>query len=275
MKIFPGDFGDLEQLREKHERLLREFERLKDENRQLKDQLELQNFRDIPDSVPESKPEKDSLTAEQTDNFPNSIISNTSESSEKIRLFITLFKGRDDVYAKRWENRKKGTSGYSPVCLNEWTAGICIKPKSSCSGCAHKSYAILDETVIENHLRGNIVAGIYPLLPDETCCFLAIDFDEAGWEKDITTLRKVCTEYAIPHAVERSRSGNGGHVWFFFSNPIPAALARKLGTALLTYAMDQKVVWYGSINYLSYGSAEESVMRIQNAHIANALLESI
>jgi hypothetical protein len=126
------------------------------------------------------------------------------------------------------------------VCLNEWSAGICVKPKSSCSRCVHKSYAILDETVIENHLRGNIVAGVYPLFPDETCCFPAIDFDEAGWEKDISTLRKVCTEYAIPHAIERSRSGNGGHVWFFFSDAIPAALARKLGTALLTHAMDRR-----------------------------------
>ena len=240
MKFLPGNFEDLEQLRERHKRLLREFERLKDENRQLKDQLELKHIRNIPDSILESRPEKNSLTAEQTANLPNSIISNKSESSEKIGLFITLFKGRDDVYAKRWDNRKKRTCGYSPVCLNEWAAGICIKPKSSCSGCAHKSYAILDETVIENHLRGNIVAGVYPLLPDETCCFLAIDFDEAGWKNDISILRKVCTEHAIPHAVERSRSGNGGHVWFFFSDPISAALARKLGTALLTNAMDRR-----------------------------------
>ncbi|MEJ2110481.1 MAG: DEAD/DEAH box helicase family protein [Acidobacteriota bacterium] len=240
MKILPGNIEILEQLREKHERLLQEFKRLKDENRQLKDQLEHANIRNIPDSVPELKPEKNSLTAEQTDHSPDSILSNSSDASEKIGLFMSLFRGRDDVYAKRWENRKKGTSGYSPVCLNEWIVGVCVKPKSPCSRCAHKSYAILNEAVIENHLRGNIVAGIYPLFPDETCCFLAIDFDEADWQKDINTLRRVCAEYAIPYAVEQSRSGNGGHVWFFFENRISAALARKLGTALLTDSMNRR-----------------------------------
>lgn len=240
MKISPGNFEDLEQLREKHKRLLHEFKRLKDENRQLKDQLEHANTKNIPDSVPESKPEKNSCNEKQTDNSSHSIISNSSDSFEKVRLFMSLFNSRDDVYAKRWENRKKGTSGYSPVCLNEWTIGICPKPKSSCSKCANKSYAILDETVIENHLRGNIVAGIYPLFPDETCSFLAIDFDEADWQKDITTLRKVCAEYGIPYAVERSRSGNGGHVWFFFENRMSASLARKFGTALLTCSMDRR-----------------------------------
>ena len=240
MKILPGNIEILEQLREKHERLLQEFKRLKDENRQLKDHLEHANIRNIPDSVPELKPEKNSLTAEQTNHSPDSILSNSSNASEKIGLFMSLFRGRDDVYAKRWENRKKGTSGYSPVCLNEWAAGICPKPKSPCSRCTHKSYAILDETVIESHLRGNTVAGIYPLFPDETCYFLAIDFDEADWQKDISTLRKVCVEYAIPHAVERSRSGNGGHVWFFFEDRISATLARKLGTALLTHSMDRR-----------------------------------
>ena len=98
----------------------------------------------------------------------------------------------------------------------------------------------MDEHVIENHLRGNIVAGIYPMLPDETCCFLAIDFDEADWQNDINALRTICTEFAIPFAVERSRSGNGGHVWFFFENPLSAALARKFGSALLTFSMNRR-----------------------------------
>ena len=240
MNIIPENLEDPGQLREEYKQLLREFERLKDENRQLKEQLEYTNFKSIPNTVPASEPAKNSLDEEAPDNIPDSIISNTSDSSEKISLFISLFKGRDDVYAKRWENRKKGTSGYSPVCLNEWKVGVCAKPKSTCARCAHKSYATLDAGVFENHLRGSIVAGIYPLFPDEMCCFLAIDFDEADWEKDITTLRKVCTEYAIPFAVERSRSGNGGHVWFFFENRISAALARKLGTALLTYSMDRR-----------------------------------
>jgi superfamily II DNA or RNA helicase len=98
----------------------------------------------------------------------------------------------------------------------------------------------LDENVIENHLRGNIVAGIYPMLPDETCWFLAIDFDQADWQKDVSVFREVCVAFNIPVAVERSRSGRGCHVWFFFENPLSAALARKFGTALLTSAMGRR-----------------------------------
>jgi hypothetical protein len=98
----------------------------------------------------------------------------------------------------------------------------------------------LDENAIEDHLRGNTVVGIYPMLPDETCCFLAMDFDEADWLKDVSAVRDVCNEFEIPLAIERSRSGAGGHAWFFFENPISAVLARKFGTALLTCTMDKR-----------------------------------
>jgi len=153
---------------------------------------------------------------------------------------MSLFKGRDDVYAKRWESKKKATSGYSPVCLNQWQDGLCGKPKISCTKCANKFYAVLDKHVIEDHLRGSIVAGIYPMLSDETCYFLAMDFDEAGWQNDISMVREACTEFNIPVAVERSQSGNGGHVWFFFENRISATLARKFGTALVTFSMNKR-----------------------------------
>jgi hypothetical protein len=99
---------------------------------------------------------------------------------------------------------------------------------------------VLDEGVIENHLRGNIVAGIYPMLPDDTCCFLAMDFDKEEWQNDISVLRDVCLKFNVPVAVERSRSGKGGHIWFFFENRIPAALPRKFGTALLTFSMNRR-----------------------------------
>lgn len=158
---------------------------------------------------------------------------------EKIRLFMSLFSGRDDVYAKRWENRS-GKYGYSPVCLNEWKLGVCRKPAAKCSDCQNKSYAALSEKVIEDHLRGHIVIGLYPLQKDETCNFLAIDFDDEGWQKDISTLRDVCKDFVIPVAIERSRSGNGAHAWFFFIAPLSANIARKFGTALLTYTMSKR-----------------------------------
>jgi hypothetical protein len=165
---------------------------------------------------------------------PSTNISNRSESAEKIRLFMSLFKGQDDVYAKRWDSKKNEKAGYSPVCLNEWQRGVCGKPKVACSTCCNKSYASFDESVTENHLLGNMVAGIYPMLRVETCWFLAIDFDDGDWQKDISTLQDVCMTFGIPVVVERSRSGNGGHAWFFFEAPLSATLARKFGTSLLT-----------------------------------------
>ncbi|MBU4477535.1 MAG: DEAD/DEAH box helicase family protein [Candidatus Omnitrophica bacterium] len=167
--------------------------------------------------------------------------------NEKIQLFRSLFRGRDDVYAKRWQN-KTGRSGYSPVCLNEWQRGICGKPKTRCADCEHKLYATLDAQAIENHLRGGLVVGIYPLLPDENCYFLAIDFDDTGWEKDVSVVREVCREFNIPMAVERSRSGNGAHVWFFFEDCLSATRARKFGSAVITYAMNKR----HEISFASY-----------------------
>lgn len=169
----------------------------------------------------------------------NNKLNNYSENKAKIELFMSLFRGRDDVYAKRWEN-KAAKSGYAPVCLNEWNPGVCHKPKIKCSACSQKLYAKFDEKVVENHLRGNMVVGIYPMCLDEMCYFLAIDFDDAGWQKDVSLLRAVCNEFEIPYAVERSRSGNGAHIWFFFEDKVPSALARKFGTALLTYAMSKR-----------------------------------
>jgi len=162
-----------------------------------------------------------------------------SAKEDKIALFMSLFKGRRDVYAKRWQN-KKGKSGYSPACLNEWIPGICRKPRIKCSKCDKKSYSILNEAIVEKHLQGEIVIGIYPMCLDEACYFLAIDFDNEGWQKDIAVIRDACTKIGIPVAIERSRSGNGGHIWFFFENAISATLAKKFGTSLLTYSMEKR-----------------------------------
>lgn len=233
---------------EKYNLLLDENRRLIEENERLKAQLGAaeRNPAENRFSVPTT--EKSASDDEPTDSGSFSGVNNRSDSISKIRLFMSLFKGRDDVYAKKWENKKKKTSGYSPVCLNQWQVGLCGKPKVSCFKCPNQLYDALDEQVIEDHLRGTIVAGIYPMLPDETCHFLAMDFDEAGWQDDITCVREVCEEFDIPVAVERSQSGNGAHLWFFFKNLLSAALARKFGAALLTFSMNRR----HEINFKSY-----------------------
>jgi superfamily II DNA or RNA helicase len=231
---------DYTELLRKYCVLLEEVERLRKENSRLRAQLEIVTS-EPPGNTPEDLKINEKTPCEEslTHNF-KSVVNNTSDSSAKIHLFISLFKGCGDVYAKRWENKNKGISGYSPVCLNQWQAGVCKKPKVSCSKCKNKDYAALDENAIESHLRGNIVVGVYPMLQDETCHFLAVDFDEADWQNDISVFRDICIELSIPVAVERSRSGKGGHVWFFFETFVSAALARKFGTILLTAAMNKR-----------------------------------
>ncbi|MBN1613219.1 MAG: DEAD/DEAH box helicase family protein [Deltaproteobacteria bacterium] len=170
---------------------------------------------------------------------PQPVISEQPDPAEKIRLFMSLFKGREDVYAKRWQNRE-GRAGYAPVCRNEWKSGLCRKPAVKCFDCRHQSYGVLDEKVIEAHLRGSIVVGLYPLRQDETCRLLAIDFDDDGWKGDCAALREICVAFGVPLALERSRSGNGAHAWFFFEDALPASLARRFGSALLTCAMSRR-----------------------------------
>jgi superfamily II DNA or RNA helicase len=229
---------DYNELLKKYNLLLAENSRLARENLQLKAQLELEAEK-VPQNAASSAGKEANISHADRSHVLSGV-DTTSDIPAKIHLFMSLFRGRDDVYAKRWENSKKGTFGYSPFCLNQWQPDVCGKPKISCSKCGNKAYAPLDEDVIENHLRGNIVVGIYPMLPDETCYFLAMDFDEGDRQKDISVLRNVSMEFDIPLTVERSRSGNGAHAWFFFESPLSAALARKFGTALLTCSMGRR-----------------------------------
>jgi len=175
----------------------------------------------------------------------------TTQSCEeaKIRLFRALFGGREDVYARRFESRKTGKSGYQPDCENEWLADICLKPKIKCSDCDHRQFIPATDAVIRNHLMGrdpadpvgrDFTIGVYPLLPDETCWFLAVDFDKSAWREDAQAFRHTCEQHGIPASPERSRSGNGAHVWIFFSEPVPARLARSLGSFLLTETIERR-----------------------------------
>ena len=194
------------------------------------------SFKDTCEDEPDNRTEKGLM---ETGSIFGRAVNKYSPKEDKITLFMSLFRGRRDLYAKRWQN-KKGQSGYSPVCLNEWSPGVCNKPKIKCSKCTHRLYSELDETIVEAHLSGSIVIGLYPMNLDETCYFLALDFDDEGWEKDISVIRDTCAEFGMPIAVERSRSGNGGHVWFFFKDEMPVSTARTFGSSLLTYSMGKR-----------------------------------
>jgi superfamily II DNA or RNA helicase len=156
----------------------------------------------------------------------------------KVALFRSLFRGREDVYSVRWEART-GKSGYSPACANEWKRPLCVKPRIRCSECENRELLSVTDDVIHQHLTGKHTIGVYPLLPDETCWFLAVDFDKATWKEDASAFLETCENLSVPAALERSRSGNGGHTWIFFDSPIQAVLARKLGSSVLTYTMDR------------------------------------
>lgn len=155
--------------------------------------------------------------------------------SRKVALFRSLFRGRDDVFALRWE--RPGRSGYAPRCSNEWKPGVCEKPRVRCASCPNQAFVPVGDSVVRDHLQGRIVLGVYPLLGDDTCRLLAIDLDGESWRQDVAALRRACTELNLIPAIERSRSGRGAHLWLFFSQPVPATDARALGTVLLTRAM--------------------------------------
>lgn len=156
-------------------------------------------------------------------------------AAEKVTLFRQLFRGRTDVYAARWESKTTGKSGYAPACANEWRAGVCEKPRIKCSDCGNRLLVPLSDAVIYAHLAGDHTIGIYPLLDDDTCYFLAVDFDEAEWRDDACAFVQSCEELGVPVALEISRSGQGAHAWVFFASRVSARNARRLGTAIISH----------------------------------------
>lgn len=157
-------------------------------------------------------------------------------TAEKVALFRRLFRGRTDVYPVRWESKASGKSGYAPACANEWLAGVCEKPRIKCGDCANRLLIPLSDAVIYDHLAGQHTVGVYPLLEDDSCCFLAVDFDEADWREDARAFMHSCAELGVPAALEISRSGQGAHAWVFFASRVPAREARRLGTAIISHA---------------------------------------
>jgi superfamily II DNA or RNA helicase len=162
-------------------------------------------------------------------------------NEEKADLFLTLFRGREDIYPKRWENNKTNRSGYSPVCENEWVNPICQKPTIKCSDCSHQKFSPLNSSAVGAHLRGTATIGTYAIRADDTCSFLACDFDESSWQADLLAFCETAKSLGIDITMERSRSGNGGHAWIFFADPVPARLARSLGTLIIAKCSERNI----------------------------------
>lgn len=173
----------------------------------------------------------------------SSLVHSGSSAQEKIEFFLSLFKGREGLYAQRYYSVKTGKSGYTPVCKHEWDHELCNKKKYRCPECPNREFVSLTADVVKAHLIGRDllcrdVAAIYPMLEDNTTWMLAVDFDENNWQADVSAFYRCCKKTGLTPAVERSRSGNGAHVWFFFSHPVSAADARRLGSGLLTQTMN-------------------------------------
>ncbi|MGH2946929.1 MAG: TOTE conflict system archaeo-eukaryotic primase domain-containing protein [Solirubrobacteraceae bacterium] len=169
----------------------------------------------------------------------------------RVALFSSLFRGRTDVFATRWQSRTKpGVSGWAPRCANEWKPGVCEKPRVKCAACGHRRFVALSDAELRKHLEGRQTIGIYPLLADETCWFVAIDLDGPTWREDAGAVRDAAAEHDVPVLVERSRSGEGAHVWMLFSRPVAARIARAVGSWLLTQAMHRRSISMSSYDRL-------------------------
>ena len=227
-----------------YEELYKKYIILEEENKRLKEELQELRVKFVSENPESYCAEANILPEEGLLELPESLISRNSSSKEKIDLFLSLFKGRADVCAKRWKNKP----GYSPYCYNDFKPEICNKPKIKCTECKNSQFAPLDEEQIKNHLLGKYVLGLYPMTTNDTCFLLAMDFDESTWGEDIKVVIKVCNDNNIPVYAERSRSGEGCHLWFFFEREMKASHARKFGTIILNLAMQE----YGNIKFDSY-----------------------
>ncbi|MGB2831396.1 MAG: DEAD/DEAH box helicase family protein [Methylotenera sp.] len=209
-----------------------ECRQLREENLMLRSQLGLISKSDLELSLPAIDPVLKELS---TPVHPTVELS----TDAKIQLFRSLFKGREDVYSVRWDS-KNGRSGYAPACDNEWLSGVCDKPRIKCSDCNNRKLLSIDYQAIYLHLTGKKTIGAYALLTDETCWFLAADFDGDHWQEDATAFTRTAKQNGIHASLEISRSGDGAHVWIFFTQPMLAATARRLGSALITLTCDNE-----------------------------------
>lgn len=212
--------------------LLAELEELRAENALLRARLEVRGQTETqPDARPSEEVEATTSPALSEVSGEAVHVSQGSPSHEKVALFRSRFTGRDDVYARSWSNERTGKSGWSPAVV-----GGATNAKSP-----DREYLPFTGEVVEGHLAGKMHAGIYPLLHGDTCRMLASDFDGPGWALDACAYLDAARSLGIPGLLERSRSGEGGHVWIFFAEPVPASSARRLGVHLIREAMTVRV----------------------------------
>ena len=234
-------------LQEKYAQILAQNESLRKENAELKSLLRSYGI--------EYKPKPTNVTDSLFSPISLPVIKLSLD--ERVTLFMSLFKGREDVFARRWFSKTIGKGGYQPVCANEWRRGVCDKKKFKCAECPNRNFAPLTFQDIYRHLESKDenccdVVGLYAIMPDNNCSFLCTDFDDNsckhGYKDDVIAFAEVCRDWKIPYAIERSRSGNGAHVWIFFAESLPAFKARRLGNAILTEAMNRD----GRMSFNSY-----------------------
>ncbi len=155
--------------------------------------------------------------------------------NKELTIFKSLFKGREDIYATRWEKGNK--SGYAPAyTFDPYSFKMHRMKGGTFQNYTNKQYQELTDDQLIKHFEGEQLIGMYPLLEDNTSWFIAVDFDEGSWEEECKTFIKICESKNIPAYLERSRSGKGGHIWVFFEGNYPAFKSRAIFKSLLEEA---------------------------------------
>ncbi|HAM27540.1 MAG TPA: helicase [Microbacteriaceae bacterium] len=216
----------------------KEIEELGSRIRELK--REIERLRELPEAGPQAPADPtltpiSELPTTRVQGTPRFVVTRLSSPEEKIAVFRSLFTGRDDVYATRWVSAKTGRSGWSPA----------VRGGFYTDAVTDSDLLPLTDQIINQHLRGvlpsertDLHVGLYPMHTDDTCRLLVCDFDDGDWRADASAYVSACSQNGIQAAAEISRSGEGAHVWIFFSEHLSAHIARSLGTSLLREAMN-------------------------------------
>ncbi len=227
-----------------HNKLLEELRLLKEENTYLKKEIiKLDPLFFMDDKYQETKENEIQNDSISEEGFNYKLVNENSPNWAKVELYLSLFQGRKDVCAKYWQSKTTEKYGYSPYCINEWKLGICgKKQRVKCSKCENQNFVALDSDSVREHFYGKELLGLYPIGKDDKCKLIVMDFDKRQWKEEVLTIRETCFKHKIPSYVERSKSGNGAHIWFFFEEWISASKARKFANVIVDKAMESEAM---------------------------------